>query len=99
MPIHPDERRISKISGSGLSHAVYGRVMRAIVIGGGIGGVTAALALARAGIETRVYEQAPAPAEVGAGISLWGNAIRALAHIGVKDQVVAAGNVLRVAEL
>jgi 2-polyprenyl-6-methoxyphenol hydroxylase-like FAD-dependent oxidoreductase len=73
--------------------------MRAIVIGGGIGGVTAALALARAGIETRVYEQAPAPAEVGAGISLWGNAIRALAHIGIKDQVVAAGNVLRVAEL
>jgi 2-polyprenyl-6-methoxyphenol hydroxylase-like FAD-dependent oxidoreductase len=73
--------------------------MRAIVIGGGIGGVTAALSMARAGIETRVYEQAPAPSEVGAGISLWGNAIRALSHIGIKDDVVAAGDILHVGEL
>jgi 2-polyprenyl-6-methoxyphenol hydroxylase-like FAD-dependent oxidoreductase len=73
--------------------------MRAIIIGGGIGGATAALALNRAGIETHVYEQSPAPAEVGAGISLWGNAVRALAQLGLADEVIAAGDVLTVGEL
>jgi salicylate hydroxylase len=37
------------------------------VIGGGIGGLTAAVALARAGLAAEVYEQAPVLEEVGAG--------------------------------
>ena len=40
-----------------------------IVVGGGIGGLAAALALARKGIEVRVLEQAPEFREIGAGIS------------------------------
>src|SRR5215468_7349977 len=67
------EVRISRFYGSIFNSDLYGSVMRAIVIGGGIGGVTAALALSRAGIETRAFEQAAAPAEVGAGITLWSN--------------------------
>ena len=48
--------------------------MKAIVIGSGIGGLTAAIALHKAGIEAHAYELAPALREVGAGISLWANA-------------------------
>jgi ABC-type transport system involved in cytochrome bd biosynthesis fused ATPase/permease subunit len=43
--------------------------LRAVVVGGGIGGTAAAAALARAGIDVRVYEQARQLAEVGAGVS------------------------------
>ncbi len=73
--------------------------MRAIVIGGGIGGVTAALALRKAGIETRVFERAPGASEVGAGISMWGNAIRALDSIGAAGPVLARGEPMRIAEM
>ena len=44
--------------------------LRAVVVGGGIGGVAAAVALARAGIDVEVHEQAQQLAEVGAGVSL-----------------------------
>jgi 2-polyprenyl-6-methoxyphenol hydroxylase-like FAD-dependent oxidoreductase len=73
--------------------------MRAIIIGGGIGGVMAALTLQKAGIVAKVFERAAAPAEVGAGISLWGNAVRALGHVGLADEVVQTGDVLNVGEV
>lgn len=56
--------------------------MKAIVIGGGIGGLTAAIALRRANIDVEVWERAPAVREVGAGVSLWANAVKALDQIG-----------------
>ena len=43
--------------------------MRAVVVGGGIGGIAAAVALARAGIDVQVHEQAQQLTEVGAGIA------------------------------
>jgi 2-polyprenyl-6-methoxyphenol hydroxylase-like FAD-dependent oxidoreductase len=63
---------------------------RAIVIGGGIGGVTTAYALNKAGIRADVYEQADDLGKiyVGSGIHLWNNAMRALGEIGLA-QVVA----------
>ncbi len=64
---------------------------KAIVVGGGIGGLTAALALGRAGVEVAVFERAPALREIGAGISLWANATRALKGLGVYEEVRAAG--------
>jgi len=54
--------------------------MRALVVGGGIGGMAAAVALIRRGIEVRVYEQAPRLAEVGAGVVLAPNSLRLLRH-------------------
>ena len=48
--------------------------MTALIIGGGIGGLAAAVALRRAGVAVRVFEQAPALREAGAGLSLWSNA-------------------------
>ena len=59
--------------------------MRALIIGGGIGGLSAALALRRKGIDADVFERNPEPREVGAGISLWANAIKALRQLGLGD--------------
>ena len=65
----------------------------AIVVGGGIGGLSAAIALRRAGVEARVYERAPELREVGAGISLWPNATRQLRRWGLLDAIVERGHV------
>jgi 3-hydroxybenzoate 6-monooxygenase len=62
---------------------------RVIVVGGGIGGLAAALAVARNGHEALVLERQAGFAELGAGIQLAPNAFRALEHLGVADQVRA----------
>ncbi len=63
----------------------------AIVVGGGIGGLAAALALRRAGLRVTVLERARRAGEVGAGITLFPNALRGLDAIGVGERVRAAG--------
>ncbi|MEA3107251.1 MAG: 3-hydroxybenzoate 6-monooxygenase, partial [Gammaproteobacteria bacterium] len=60
-----------------------------LIVGGGIGGLAAAYALARQGIPVRVIEQAPEFKEIGAGIQLGPNIFRALAKIGLADAVLA----------
>ncbi|MFJ8792308.1 FAD-dependent monooxygenase [Streptomyces sp. NPDC102462] len=60
---------------------------RAVVIGGGIGGLTAAAALHRHGWQVTVLERAGSLAPVGAAISLAPNALRALDVIGIGDQI------------
>ncbi|WP_410786372.1 FAD-dependent monooxygenase [Kribbella sp. C-35] len=56
----------------------------AIVVGAGIGGVTAAVALQRSGWQVTVLERAPELGEVGAGISVWPSAVAVLEELGVK---------------
>jgi salicylate hydroxylase len=65
--------------------------LRAVVIGGGLGGTAAAVALTRAGIDVRVYEQATRLAEVGAGVSLAPNGLRMLERLGVGQGVARLG--------
>src|ERR1700729_3421548 len=60
---------------------------RVAIIGGGIGGLTAANALSRAGIEVAVYEAAAELKEIGAGVALHPNAMKVLHAIGVEDNV------------
>lgn len=58
---------------------------KVLIIGGGIGGLAAALALARKGIRIRLLEQAEKIGEIGAGIQLAANAFAALDALGVGD--------------
>jgi salicylate hydroxylase len=62
-------------------------VTRVAIIGGGIGGLTAARALTRAGIEVAVYEAAAELKEIGAGVALHPNAMKVLRALGVEDGV------------
>ena len=59
------------------------RSLNVAVIGGGIGGLTAAVALRRAGFAVDVYEQAPELTEVGGGINMGPNATRILRRLGL----------------
>ncbi len=59
-----------------------------IIVGGGIGGIAAAIALADNGWPVHVYEQAPEFAEIGAGIQLGPNIVRALDRLGIKQEVL-----------
>src|SRR5579862_727424 len=59
------------------------------IIGGGIGGVAAAAALHRLGIEAPVYERVPRLEEVGAGMMLWPNATRVLKTLGLLEDVAS----------
>jgi salicylate hydroxylase len=61
------------------------------VVGGGIGGLTAALALLREGIDVRVYEQASALGEVGAGVQVSPNASCILHGLGLADALAENG--------
>jgi 2-polyprenyl-6-methoxyphenol hydroxylase-like FAD-dependent oxidoreductase len=63
------------------------RPKRIDIVGGGIGGLTAALALRRAGFEPEVFEQAPELLEIGAAIAVWPNAMRALQKLGIGETI------------
>lgn len=65
-----------------------------IIMGGGIAGLSTAIALRRIGIEATVYEAAPEFKPVGAGITLAANAMKAYRILGLFDDLVAAGRPL-----
>jgi salicylate hydroxylase len=61
------------------------------VVGGGIGGLTAALSLLQRGFQVRVYEQAAALGEIGAGVQISPNASRVLHGLGLAEDLAATG--------
>jgi len=63
-----------------------------IIIGGGIGGLCTAIVLQQNGFDVHVYEKVKKLGEVGAGLTLWSNAIKALRALGVADQVIHTGS-------
>ncbi len=65
--------------------------MKALIAGGGIGGITAALCLARHGHSVEVFEQADAFGEIGAGIQLSPNCTRVLHHLGLENALRECG--------
>jgi 2-polyprenyl-6-methoxyphenol hydroxylase-like FAD-dependent oxidoreductase len=69
--------------------------MRVIVVGGGIAGLSVAIGLRQTGHEVIVLERAPRIDPVGAGITLFANAMRALARLGVREAVAAQGATAR----
>jgi salicylate hydroxylase len=65
--------------------------LRVAIVGGGIGGVAAATALLRRGIDVHLYEQAPALTEVGAGVAIQPNGVRMLRRLGLGDDLLRLG--------
>src|SRR5436190_16087307 len=76
------------------------RTRKAVIVGAGIGGVTAATALQRAGFEVAVFERRDdlRKIQVGGGIVLWNNALRALQRLDMAEPVQAVASVLEQAE-
>jgi 2-polyprenyl-6-methoxyphenol hydroxylase-like FAD-dependent oxidoreductase len=67
--------------------------LKVIVIGAGIGGLATGIALKRAGFEVSVRERMSELREVGSGLTLWVNAMRALGQIGAAEAVRERGSV------
>src|SRR4051812_46067195 len=63
--------------------------LRMAIVGGGVGGLTLALALRQRGIAAGVYEQAPELTEIGAAVALSANSTRELERLGLLDQLTA----------
>ena len=70
-------------------------VSSALIIGGGICGLTTAIALSRIGIEVQVFEQAAEVREVGAGLTLWANGLYALEKLGLGNEAIRAGQTVK----
>lgn len=67
------------------------RTVQIAVIGAGLGGLTAAGFLQRAGFSVHVYEQAPAFSRIGAGIILSANAMKVLRRLGIEHALIETG--------
>ena len=74
-------------------------IQRVAIIGGGIGGLTTAIALQRHGFETHIYEAAEELNAVGAGIMVPPNALQVLDRLGLAEAVRAEGTPSRLAEV
>jgi len=67
-----------------------GRARQIVIAGGGIAGLTAAIAFSARGVPVRLFERSARPQEVGAGLQLSPNATRILARLGVLDRLHSA---------
>ena len=65
--------------------------MKALVIGGGIGGLSAAVGLKNAGIHCEVFEAVKEIKPVGAAISIWPNGVKCMKHLGMGDIIESYG--------
>ena len=65
--------------------------LKAIIIGAGIGGLTTAIALKRAGYQIEVYDRVKELRPVGAGISLWSNGVKVMNWLGLGDEIHKIG--------
>jgi salicylate hydroxylase len=61
--------------------------MKILIAGAGIGGLTAALCLLKAGHEVQIFEQAQAVKEVGAGLQCGANSLHVMTHLGLLEQI------------
>lgn len=65
--------------------------LKVVIIGAGIGGLTAGIALHRAGYTVEIYDRVQELRPVGAGISLWSNGVKVLNWLGLSERIAAIG--------
>jgi FAD-dependent urate hydroxylase len=65
--------------------------LHVVIVGAGMGGLTAALALRQAGYGVELYDRAPVLAPAGAGVSLWSNGIKVLSRLKLGEAIRAIG--------
>lgn len=68
--------------------------LKIVVIGAGIGGLTAGIALTQAGYEVEIYDRVRELRPVGAGISLWSNGVKVLNRLGLGDRMAKIGGIM-----
>lgn len=68
--------------------------MKAVIIGAGMGGLSAAIALKQIGVDVEVYEQVTENKPVGAAISVWSNGVKCLNHLGLENEAAALGGIV-----
>ena len=85
MTVLPTKNPADDIAAAALSRAPKGRPGPVLIAGGGIGGLAAAIALARRGIASHVLERRPAFHEEGAGIQIGPNGTRILRQLGIAE--------------
>src|SRR5580698_1322767 len=72
---------------------------RAVIIGAGIGGLSTAIALKQTGWDVSVHERAWELREVGAGITLWANAVKVLRKLGVGEDIEKIAAIIQTSEV
>ncbi len=70
------------------------RALHVALIGGGIGGLSAALALRRAGLDVTIFERQPQLRAIGSGLTLWTNAVKILRRLDLFDALAAVSTPL-----
>jgi FAD-dependent urate hydroxylase len=65
--------------------------LKVIIIGAGIGGLTAGIALSQVGYQVEIYDRVTDLRPIGAGISLWSNGVKILNRLGLAQQIAAIG--------
>ena len=68
--------------------------LKAVVIGAGIGGLTAGIALQQAGFEVEIYDKVRELRPAGAGISLWSNGVKVLNRLGLGEKMAKIGGLM-----
>ncbi len=68
--------------------------VKAVVVGAGMGGMSAAIALKQLGVDVEVYEQVTENKPVGAAISVWSNGVKCLNHLGLEKETAELGGTM-----
>jgi len=68
--------------------------VKVVIIGAGMGGMSAAIALRQIGIETAVYERVTENKPVGAAISVWSNGVKCLNYLGLQEETAELGGIV-----
>ena len=68
--------------------------LKVVIIGAGIGGLTTAIAMSKAGYDVEVYDRVRELRPAGAGISVWSNGVKVLNSLGLSENIAKIGGLM-----